>query len=147
MSFTDKWLLVVFVIFTVSGGIVLHNISNYESSDRKYTMYSKEISTEEYTCEPFEVERVIDGDTLVTSRGETLRLAGIDAPEVNKSGAEEATRALTEYSKEKLCLVRDGVGYYGRTIAWIYNIEMYEKEIVISINEYMLRRELVEIYR
>jgi len=43
------------------------------------------------------VARVIDGDTLVTSDGTTIRLFGIDTPERDACGYEAATRALRGY--------------------------------------------------
>ena len=37
------------------------------------------------------VARVIDGDTIVLSNGERVRLIGVDAPEIGTAGADEAT--------------------------------------------------------
>ena len=41
------------------------------------------------------VERVIDGDTLVVTGGQRVRLAGVDAPERGRCGADRATARTT----------------------------------------------------
>jgi endonuclease YncB( thermonuclease family) len=76
-----------------------------------------------------QVERVIDGDTLVLAGGERVRLAGIDAPELREGkpgrtgpfpepGAVEAARALKSMVEGKLVGVeRSGTDDYGRTLA------------------------------
>lgn len=49
------------------------------------------------------VERVVDGDTLVTADGARVRLIGIDAPEVRpepECGADAATARLRELAPE-----------------------------------------------
>ncbi len=43
---------------------------------------------------PGNVERVIDGDTIVMVGGERVRLIGIDAPESGQCGANDATALL-----------------------------------------------------
>ncbi|MEM1026118.1 MAG: thermonuclease family protein [Myxococcota bacterium] len=43
------------------------------------------------------VQRIVDGDTLVTDDGTTLRLFGIDTPERGECGFEEGTKALRRY--------------------------------------------------
>jgi len=42
------------------------------------------------------VARVIDGDTIVLTSGERVRLIGVDAPEVGELGADQATRFVRE---------------------------------------------------
>jgi len=42
------------------------------------------------------VVRVIDGDTIVLANGERVRFIGVDAPEVGRPGADEATRFVRE---------------------------------------------------
>ena len=42
------------------------------------------------------VARVIDGDTIVLADGERVRLIGMDAPEVGRPGADQATRFVRE---------------------------------------------------
>jgi micrococcal nuclease len=43
------------------------------------------------------VARIVDGDTLVTSEGTTIRLFGIDTPERGECGYDAATRALRRH--------------------------------------------------
>lgn len=45
-------------------------------------------------AQTYTVERVIDGDTLKLTSGETIQLIGINAPDVGSEGAEEATDYL-----------------------------------------------------
>ena len=55
------------------------------------------------------VTRVIDGDTLELSTGERVRLIGIDAPEVNTPGADEATAFVREHTlNQTVWLESDG---------------------------------------
>lgn len=70
-------------------------------------------------CEPFTVNYVIDGDTLVTEDNETLRLARIDTPEKGQDGAKRATERLRELTTGDTCFIDQGEGYYDRTIAEI----------------------------
>jgi len=76
-------------------------------------------------CQPFEVARVIDGDTLVTEAGETLRLARIDTPELASKirpaepRAHEAKDFLQFLTFVETCYIDRGTGHYGRTIAEI----------------------------
>jgi endonuclease YncB( thermonuclease family) len=42
----------------------------------------------------YRVTRVVDGDTVELGNGETVRLAGIDTPEVGECGHDRATRVL-----------------------------------------------------
>ena len=44
------------------------------------------------------VVRVIDGDTIVLAGGERVRLIGVDAPELGRPGANEAT----QFTREKV---------------------------------------------
>lgn len=69
--------------------------------------------------------RVIDGDTFVLN-GETVRIEGIDAPELRGSSrclaeqylAEQAKEALTElFERCEIALYRHGHDRYGRTVA------------------------------
>jgi len=67
------------------------------------------------------LERVIDGDTFVTQRGEVIRLAGVDTPEKGEDGYLEATIKLRGHLLwEEITLDRRGVDKYGRTIACVY---------------------------
>ena len=65
-----------------------------------------------------EVDYVIDGDTLVISGGERVRLVGIDAPEKGEKFAERSKRRLEELAGNTveliLCEEKD---VYGRSLA------------------------------
>jgi endonuclease YncB( thermonuclease family) len=73
--------------------------------------------------------RVVDGDTIVVRRfgllgyyNQTIRLYGIDAPEMNQPGGLAATQALRKFlssgiPRGTVYLTYRGVGYYGRTLA------------------------------
>jgi len=76
------------------------------------------------------VQRVIDGDTLVTSDGETLRLENINTPERNKPGYEEAKLFLAQFENTKISIDRADYDKYGRTLAKIYTSGYLNLEIV-----------------
>lgn len=67
--------------------------------------------------------RVIDGDTIVTSAGDTVRLAGIDTPERGQCGYSEATRNLREVlAGQDITLTKAGMtdrDRYGRLIRYV----------------------------
>lgn len=79
-----------------------------------------------------EVRQVVDGDTLRLVDGRSVRLIGINAPELGRSGgtaqpyAEDARRrlqALVDASDDRLRLVpgREATDHYGRTLAHLYD--------------------------
>lgn len=75
------------------------------------------------------VTRVIDGDTIVVGSGRTVRMIGIDAPEMsyddqpNERYASESSdflRALIEKKKVELQFDTDTEDAYGRTLAYVH---------------------------
>lgn len=67
-----------------------------------------------------EVKRVVDGDTFVTSSGETIRLANVDAPELGTPGGISARKRLQRAVAGKIvCIYPKLIDRYGRTIAAI----------------------------
>jgi micrococcal nuclease len=80
------------------------------------------------------VVRVIDGDTIVVSPNEKVRLIGVDTPETvhpNKAvqcfgkDAKDFTRSMVEHRTIRLVLdetnrVRNHKDRYGRTLAYVY---------------------------
>ena len=83
------------------------------------------------------VERIIDGDTLDTSRG-VIRLYGVDTPEVGQKCDREATERLRDLADNTL---RIDVGprtsaQYGRMLAYVYTQEG------VSIDEALIREGL-----
>ena len=92
-------------------------------------------------CEWFELDRVVDGDTIIVipppappSRGSEIRvrMIGIDTPESKREGtpiqpyALEATAALKNLlqGQSELCLIADEVGdqydTYGRKLSYVF---------------------------
>ena len=116
------------------------------------------------TAQPLTVERVVDGDTIVLSDGRTVRLIGIDTPEVYNTSklrrdAREGSLTVSQIqdlgrmaSKQAKALAdgrtveltydpvnkSDGhKGYYGRTLAYVWVVECGKRQ-------YMLNRRLIE---
>jgi endonuclease YncB( thermonuclease family) len=69
------------------------------------------------------IARVIDGDTIETSEGETLRLLNINTPEKNKPGYNQATNYLKQYENHSVLIEDLGADKYQRTLARIYTQE------------------------
>ena len=68
------------------------------------------------------VTRVVDGDTLELGSGETVRLVGIDTPEVGECGYDRATAALARLvSGKQVRLVRsdEDRDHYGRLLRYV----------------------------
>jgi endonuclease YncB( thermonuclease family) len=95
------------------------------------------------------VIRVVDGDTLhvsVDGRDETVRLLGIDTPELRpvECGARAATAALTQLADGRhVELVEDPTqderDRYGRLLAYVVRGDL-------DLGEAMLRRGWAEVY-
>ena len=69
------------------------------------------------------IAEVIDGDTLKTTEGETLRLANINTPEKNKPGYDQAKNFLEKYENQTVTIEDLGADKYQRTLARIYTLE------------------------
>ena len=75
----------------------------------------------------FSLNRVIDGDTIVTAENTRVRLWGIDTPERDQPHGASATDALAEMlSDQKLYLETKAVDRYGRTVGIIFNADGHE---------------------
>ena len=81
------------------------------------------------SAEYFFVKKVIDGDTIVLSNDERIRLIGVDTPETNHPSkpvqyyAKEATdftRKLVEGKEVRLEYDVEKIDKYGRTLAYVY---------------------------
>jgi endonuclease YncB( thermonuclease family) len=67
------------------------------------------------------VVSVHDGDTLKLSDGRTVRLEGIDAPEITQPYGVQSRELLAKLTrKKKVRLESHGKDRYGRTVAKIY---------------------------
>lgn len=73
------------------------------------------------------VQKVIDGDTFITDKGKSVRLANVNAPEKGRRGAPEARRQLRALVSRKQVNV-DVVAHdrYGRSIA---NVKVGNKSV------------------
>lgn len=92
------------------------------------------------------VERVIDGDTLVTKQGEKVRLASVDAPEYPKG-------CYSEQSKERLVqlvlnknikIEKIGTDNFGRTVAYIYDNKLNINKVMVTEGLAMLDKNTKE---
>src|SRR4030042_1023920 len=104
---------------------------------------------------PFHVTRVLDGDTIVLDNGETVRLIGVDAPEIHhpeipvQRFGEEATEFLKRFAGGFECTleyepsnIRD---QYGRLLAYVFvgdrlaNDEMIRRGYAYAYTRFLFR--------
>lgn len=76
-----------------------------------------------------QVRRVVDGDTILLTSGERVRLIGVDTPESVKPGtpvqcfarrASAFTHALLDDARVRLVYGAERRDRYGRTLAYVY---------------------------
>ncbi len=87
-----------------------------------------------------QVIEVIDGDTFKTETGETVRLLGINAPEMLEPGGDIAKNALSLLIlNERVQLKKDitDTDDYGRLLRYVYTNSIF-------VNEELVRRGFVE---
>ena len=76
------------------------------------------------TLRPISIAKVTDGDTVVTAKGDRIRLWGIDAPEANQPYGKEATIELSELIRGKKLFVEIvDTDVYGRGVGRIYTAD------------------------
>lgn len=63
-------------------------------------LFSVGVGTKTIPVPLYLVERVVDGDTFVTTDNQMIRIMGIDAPEIGRCGADDATATLTKILKK-----------------------------------------------
>jgi micrococcal nuclease len=88
------------------------------------------------------VRDVVDGDTIVLSSGESIRLIGIDAPEKLSKYDRESTamlKKLLEYGELSLTYDKQKYDRYGRTLAYVYSDTLF-------VNKAMLDSGLAVVY-
>lgn len=73
-----------------------------------------------------QVRHVIDGDTFITESGKTVRLIGVDTPELDgprSERAEEAKKWMERFEGKEVKLVYDDklLGPYERWLAYVYH--------------------------
>lgn len=149
----------MYVVHITSNGVSQPNISseqNLESvlrAERESSCYQSRLLPSKG---PFRVTRVIDGDTLVLSSGETVRLIGVDAPESHhpeipvQRFAQEAAEFLRRLAEGFECTleydseIRDG---YDRLLAYVFvgnrlvNAEMIRRGYAYAYTRYPFRRQ------
>jgi micrococcal nuclease len=75
------------------------------------------------------VERVIDGDTVVSKQGKHYRLYGIDAPERKQAYGDQATAALEKMAlSTEVFLQKHGKDKYNRQLATLYSVAQPNQE-------------------
>ncbi|MCF7819627.1 thermonuclease family protein [Candidatus Gracilibacteria bacterium] len=146
------------VIFLLSGCSPLlpdkeRNLSDFipqEEENIEQIICSKEICnfSERHfpdDCSWTQLDRIVDGDTILTTDEVRVRFIGIDTPELKdprksiQPFAFEASETLGNLlsESEKICLISDSVGdqidKYGRTLAYIFT------DSGLDINAEMLR--------
>ena len=97
------------------------------------------------------VIRVEDGDTLKISSGEWIRLADVDAPEINETGYDEAKAALFGLTlAREVCLDADDINgdfkrdQYGRLVCVVY--VAHNSTHYWNINKELLERQVVTLW-
>jgi endonuclease YncB( thermonuclease family) len=90
---------------------------------------------------PRTITRVIDGDTLEAG-GRTLRLIGIDTPELSTRDGKRLQRMLEKLLQSKQVMVTEhGKDQYGRTLA-----NVFVPEMKMNLSDELLRRGLARPY-
>ena len=87
----------------------------------------------EQTENKLTVTRIIDGDTLVISSGETVRLIGVDAPEKKDCLSTKAANRLSELVLNKEIIVeydKEAKDRYGRTLLYIWINDIFVNELL-----------------
>jgi hypothetical protein len=121
-----RWLLVVI------GMISLMGFRHWSGESRLHT-----------------VARVFDGDTILINDGRKVRLAGVDAPEVDSPYSREEPggpqsraylKALIEGRKVAVRVGREPYDRYGRTLAFVYLDD-------VLVNGRIIRDGLARAYR
>ena len=106
---------------------------------------------------PFRVTRVLDGDTIALDNGETVRLIGVDAPEIHhpeipvQRFGEEAAEFLKQFAEGFECTleyepnnIRD---QYGRLLAYVFvgshlvNAEIISQGYAYTYTRFPFRRQ------
>jgi endonuclease YncB( thermonuclease family) len=135
-------IIIIGLIFAINYRIKPHENSLKQPLDCFSSENSKTlVNIEKGKCSIDSIQRVIDGDTIKTKSGESIRLSLVAAPELDKSGGIESKEFV-----QKLCTINSQIfideddgqleGSYGRTIAKVYcgNTEKSVNELVIENN-------------
>jgi micrococcal nuclease len=136
ISYTPVFVLLVFLIistlvFSLSGcGLYYFDVENPSSASKKVEVSDTKPEVE------YKVIEVIDGDTIVLSNNEHVRLIGINTPESERyfyGEAKEVLKLLVLNKNVKLEKDVDDRDTYGRLLRYVYignlfvNLEMVKR--------------------
>jgi micrococcal nuclease len=126
----------IFLFFLTSCGLFYYDDHAYcETTDNSY-------ETSNYSEKIFYVDEVIDGDTFSTTSGETVRMLGINTPEIDRYYYDEARDMLDiMICGKQVILERDITerDRYGRLLRYVYTDDLF-------INLEMVRRGYANVY-
>ena len=153
----DRYLSAVIIItaILIFGMFIVHRQINVEPD---LTLKSASIAGPSLPSEgPFRIKEVLDGDTIVLNNGETVRLIGVDAPEIHhpeipvQRFGEEAKEFLKQFAEGFECTleyepnnIRDR---YGRLLAYVFvegrlaNAEMIRHGYAYAYTRFPFRRQ------
>lgn len=130
--------------------IINNNLQNNKQQKNKYTENNNNNIQKENiknNGEQCYVLYVKDGDTfvgVVNGQNQTFRLAGINTPEKNQPGAEEATNFLKQHINNKVVYYKSlGIDKYNRNIVEVF-LEPNNKK---NINQMLLSEGLAKSER
>lgn len=89
-----------------------------------------------YTDSYKEVSEVIDGDTFKTRDGKSIRLIGINAPEIGEPCSLEAKEKLEELIKRKRLRLEKDVedkDEYGRLLRYVYTDDLFVNSEMVRL--------------
>lgn len=151
MKYRVPILLFFLGIFLIFSGFFSKEALNNRISDKSISSLNKpKISTTPGSGEHKEsslikeevlIARVLDGDTIETSKGERIRYLGINAPETGQPFSSDATLAnktLVLGKKASLEFDIQTKDRYGRTLSYVFagntfvNLEMIKKGLAVS---------------
>ena len=79
------------------------------------------------------VVEVVDGDTFQLNSGKRVRLMGVDAPEYDRCGGQQAKERLTELILDKKVTLKEEIkDSYGRTLALVYEDGNFINRIILE---------------
>lgn len=141
----------------ISAGVFLNNFQNRKSAESgKSVLNSSASQTASIAAQkqntiakeevaPFDrqvvIKKVLDGDTVETDKGETIRYIGINSPEVKQPFYREAlelNQNLVLNKNVRLEFDVETKDRYGRTLAYVFinnifiNLEMIKKGVAVS---------------
>jgi len=81
------------------------------------------------------VTRIIDGDTIVVNGQTTIRLIGIDSPERDQDGYQEASEHLSQLISNSFVDIEydtSSTDPYGRTLGYLFQENIFINEQMVS---------------